>query len=178
MPPHRPLADRFAEKTRPDPSSGCIVWTATRDRCGYGRIRVGNGHEGAHRVAWVLEHGEIPGGLHVLHRCDNPPCVNVAHLYLGTHSDNMRDLQERGPPTRNCGSENGRAKLTEAEAREIRATPRNAPGFGEPKHPTITELAERYGVSTTVIVQIRNGERWKEQHASRSRMATPSGSIQ
>ena len=74
---------------------GCIEWPGSRNQDGYGN----RWHEGrcmkAHRVAWMEVHGPIPDGMLVLHRCDNPPCVNVEHLYLGDQSRNMRDMSER-----------------------------------------------------------------------------------
>lgn len=74
----------------------CIPWDRAVDRDGYGRAK----HEGktwkAHRLAYVLAFGPIPAGLEVRHSCDNPPCVNVDHLSLGTHAENMQDMVDRG----------------------------------------------------------------------------------
>jgi len=66
----------------------CWVWTAGRTNGSYGSFRVGSKMERAHRYAW----GDVPSGLHVLHRCDNPPCVRRSHLFLGTQADNNRDM--------------------------------------------------------------------------------------
>jgi hypothetical protein len=74
----------------------CIEWTGARDRYGYGMRRWNGRTTRAHRVAWEQANGPIPAGLSVLHRCDNPPCINVDHLYAGTHQDNMRDRGLRG----------------------------------------------------------------------------------
>ena len=71
----------------------CWEWQKLRYPTGYGRF----GQLYAHRVSWEIENGDIPEGLHILHTCDNPPCVNPKHLYVGTHQDNMRDRQERHP---------------------------------------------------------------------------------
>lgn len=84
------LADRFFEKTK-EAESGCIEWTGGRFRSGYGSFDVAGQSLRAHRVAWLLAYGEIFSDMHVLHKCDNPGCVNVQHLYLGTHDTNMRD---------------------------------------------------------------------------------------
>jgi hypothetical protein len=77
----------------------CIEWTGGRTSAGYGQLYP-PGLKGrsvlAHRWAWEQEHGPIPAGLHVCHRCDNPPCVNVNHLFLGTMGDNMRDKTRKG----------------------------------------------------------------------------------
>ena len=91
------VACRFATKVRAV-ESGCVEWAAHRNALGYGvfRDRHGESMKLAHRVAYALANGPIPDGLLVLHRCDNPSCVNVAHLYLGTDSDNTRDKLERG----------------------------------------------------------------------------------
>lgn len=87
---------RFWEKV--SRSSKCWEWTASKDSCGYGLFRVSHTENmrRAHRVAWTLENGEIPDGLHVLHRCDNPACVRPSHLFLGTHRDNMLDMHAKG----------------------------------------------------------------------------------
>jgi HNH endonuclease len=75
--------------------SPCIEWTKFRLR-GYGLQKFRGKTRLAHRVAWMLANGEIPDGLCVLHRCDNPPCVNVDHLFLGTHADNVADKMAKG----------------------------------------------------------------------------------
>lgn len=82
-------ADRFWAKV--DRSGDCWLWMGKRI-VKYGYFN----HRRAHRVAWELTHGDIPKGLYVLHSCDNPPCVNPAHLRLGTQFDNMADMHDRG----------------------------------------------------------------------------------
>lgn len=93
------LQERFNQKYEIDPKTGCWLWTKTVTNGGYGIIGVG-GLRGsmrpAHRVSWCLFHGDIPDGLHVLHRCDVPSCVNPDHLFLGTHQDNMNDKMSKG----------------------------------------------------------------------------------
>ena len=71
--------------------SDCIEWTGARSSNGYGR----HGKRYAHRMAWEQAHGPIPDGLVVRHSCDNPPCVNVEHLLLGTQADNVEDARAR-----------------------------------------------------------------------------------
>lgn len=96
--PKRPLAERFWRKV--DKSGECWVWTGCRHVAGYGRFNTQDaqwsGVVYAHRMAWELTHGPIPPGLHVLHRCDNPPCCNPEHLWLGTNADNHADKVQKG----------------------------------------------------------------------------------
>jgi hypothetical protein len=99
-------------------SSGCLLWIGYRDGCGYGRPRVNGRHVLANRLSWFLAVGPIPDGLHVLHKCDRPECVEPLHLYLGTHQHNMfdRDVKGRGVvPVRARGRWTGRFKRTGAD---------------------------------------------------------------
>lgn len=79
-----------------DKSGECWLWTGCRDDQGYGRTWADGKSTNTHRLAYRLAHGEIPESAYVLHSCDNPPCVNPAHLRIGTQLDNMRDRSERG----------------------------------------------------------------------------------
>jgi hypothetical protein len=91
---HTSLLERFEAKIQPEPNSGCWLWDSSLTGGGYGTIGLGTraqGKELAHRVSWELFRGEIADGLWVLHKCDVRCCVNPDHLFLGTHSDNMRD---------------------------------------------------------------------------------------
>lgn len=95
------VVERFWKKVAPGSVDVCWVWLGSRNRGGYGQIRGDNGDvERAHRVAWRLSSAVIPAGLHVLHRCDNPGCVNPNHLFLGTNDDNIADMV-----TKNRGGE-------------------------------------------------------------------------
>jgi|ERR1041385_1929703 len=89
--PRTPVAVRFWTKVEKTPT--CWIWTGAQDRHGYGYFHFGKRNEAvkAYRMAYELAVGPIPEGMHVLHRCDNPPCVNPAHLFIGTHRDNMQD---------------------------------------------------------------------------------------
>jgi hypothetical protein len=90
----QPLVERFWARVRKGPE----CWEfAGPTRKGYGQLGVGSGrHISAHRISWELANGPIPDGMQVLHTCDNPPCVNPAHLFLGTHQDNMDDMVAKG----------------------------------------------------------------------------------
>ena len=77
-------------------SDGCWEWSGATNGHKYGRVMKGGRWTGAHRVSWVIHHGKIPDEALVLHRCDNPSCVNPAHLFLGTQEDNIRDMVRKG----------------------------------------------------------------------------------
>ena len=131
------LSERFFGKVnRQGPTPGhvpelgpCWVWTGNRRSSGYGALWVPgtNRSVAAHRVSWELHHGAIPAGLVVMHRCDHPPCVNPAHLTVGTRSDNMRDMaakgrqwQQRHPERRRRGTRSHYAVTTEDAVRVMR----------------------------------------------------------
>ena len=90
------LEDRLFARVRK--SNPCWIWTGNVNAKGYGYLSRGSRHEGhiqAHVASWVIRHGD-PGGLCVLHRCDNPPCVNPDHLFLGSLADNNQDMAQKG----------------------------------------------------------------------------------
>ena len=113
---------------------------------------------GAHRAAYELTYGPVAPGLEVCHRCDNPPCVNPAHLFVGTHLDNIADMHAKGrwesPFKKLRGERNVNAKLTEAKVREIRAW-RAAGGQYTP------EAAARFGLSMSSLHRTATGQTWK-----------------
>ena len=130
-------------------SDGCWEWQGYRNRKGYGVI--GDPTQLAHRVVWRATRGEIPEGLCVCHRCDNPACCNPEHLFLGTNTDNMLDREQKGrwvPRIR--GEGNVSAKLTEAQVRAIHADTRNQ-----------YEIAAAYGVAQSTVGVIKLGKKWK-----------------
>jgi hypothetical protein len=107
----------------------------------------------AHRVSYSVFVGTIPAGMHVLHRCDVRACVNPAHLYLGTHQDNMRDMNHRGRHFRPAGAIHPRAKLTWSQVSRIRS--RYGRGGVLQR-----DLAAEYGVGRDEISRIVTGVRW------------------
>lgn len=109
-----PIENRFWNRL--DKSGGddsCWNWTGARLPKGYGIVGISQGkHKYTHRVAWELTNGPIPEGLWVLHRCDNPPCCNPAHLFIGNNRDNVLDMIQKGRAKRGpaLGNQNWRGK--------------------------------------------------------------------
>jgi hypothetical protein len=91
--------DTFWARTRQF-EDGCIEWQGTRNGNGYGYFSLNGKVQAVHRLAWEFANGAVPAGLVVRHECDNPPCVNLEHLSVGTQTDNMGDWKLRGRPAR------------------------------------------------------------------------------
>lgn len=134
----------------------CEEWEGGRDKDGYGWT---SSHHRAHRIAWAEANGPIPPGLQVLHRCDNPPCVRVDHLELGTAKDNHRDKAEKGRSAH--GERAHKHKLTAEQVVEIRE--RYAAG-----RVTMTQLGNEYGVSGPSIGYLIRGQSWARVGGPRS----------
>jgi hypothetical protein len=94
--------DRFFEKV--DKTDDCWNWLASKKWDGYGQVKFEGSMQTAHRTSWILHNGPVPEKLCVLHKCDNPGCVNPEHLFLGTQRDNVHDAIKKGrhvnPPPR------------------------------------------------------------------------------
>lgn len=140
--------DRFLSKIAFS-AGGCWEWLGSLTDRGYGRFHLGGKTLRAHRVSWELFRGSIPDDLYVLHKCDNPRCVNTSHLFLGTHQDNMDDRSEKGRVPERHGIKSGTAKLTDEDVLKIRESSE-----------TGVELSRLFGVSTSSISLIRSEKTW------------------
>jgi hypothetical protein len=129
----------------------CWEWSGARLPRGYGVIRVHGEQMKAHRYAWQLFCGPIPDGLWVLHRCDNPPCVNPKHLFLGTHADNVADKVAKGRHTK--GEQFRQAKLTDAAVHQIRTL--RAQGM------SIHNIGRRFGIGKSSVSRIVRRQSWR-----------------
>lgn len=134
-------------------AGGCVEWAGHRDTLGYGRIYVGGKQRLAHRIAYGFFIGPIPPGMLVLHRCDNPPCVNPQHLFLGTDADNAADRSVKGRSCVGASMRNSKRnlKLTESAVIDIVRSSRSH-----------RECAERFGVSMSTIQAVRRGDIWRD----------------
>jgi hypothetical protein len=131
--------------------SSCWHWRGSPGTYGYGRIPFQGSRENAHRYSFLAHGGTIEPGQQVLHSCDNPICVNPAHLRAGSVADNMRDKVERGRQAR--GESNGKTTLSDAQVIEIRE--RFAAGELQ------RVIGERFGVTQLVVSTIVRGKWWR-----------------
>ncbi len=147
------LIDVFYEHVGRKQASGCILWAGPVNGKGYGQMGYDYENLMAHRVSYELFVGPIPEGLHVLHRCDTPGCINPTHLFVGTQSDNVQDMLDKGRGGDRHGERSGTAKLSEEQVLAIRT--RYAQG-----DITQAELASEYSVSRPTITVIITGRNW------------------
>lgn len=135
----------------PGMKTPCWLWMGRLESNGYARIKLESSRkqESVHRLAWEFEHGEIPEGIHVLHRCDVRHCVR--HLFSGTEKDNAQDMLRKGRANKARGARHGNAKLTEEQARSLLA---------EAVKMSQRELAQKYGVHPMHVHKIVTGKKW------------------
>ena len=128
------------------PADEC--WEFAAGPKGYGYVYTGYRAIRAHRYAYEACVGPIPAGMHILHACDNPPCVNPAHLFLGTHAENMADMKAKGR------GRSGNTRLTDDQVAEIKR--RRAAGE------RCASIAPDFGISSAYVGQLANGV-WRER---------------
>lgn len=153
----RTLAERFHERHIPEPNTGCWLWMGAVTSKGYGQIRR-SGKQGeviqAHAASWEIATGSaIPSGMVVCHRCDNPPCVNPAHLFLGTHQDNSDDKWRKGRANIPVGQRVHCATLSDADVPKVLEALRAGRAH--------RSIAAEFGVKVGVISHIKTGRSWK-----------------
>jgi hypothetical protein len=131
-------------------AESCWLFTGGKGSKGHGNTSSNDGRTlKAHRVAWEHHNGPIPDGICVCHKCDVPNCVNPAHLFLGTISDNNRDMHRKGRAA--VGERHGQAKLTEAQVLEI---------YRLKDTMNQTSIARKFGVTPSNICRMFSGEVW------------------
>ncbi len=150
-----PLCARLERGSMPEPNSGCWLWLESVNRHGYGRFRWEGRNQLAHRLSFAAANGQIPSRMVVRHKCDNPGCINPAHLMIGTQADNCHDMRARGrssdgrPRPSVRGEGNGHAKHSE----ETMLAVRDASG-------TYADIAKRFGVSKSSVGYVKRGIQW------------------
>jgi hypothetical protein len=127
----------------------CWPWLGTLTPAGYGRIKVGKRPLLASRISLLLAGHDLAPDQFACHRCDNPPCVNPAHLFVGAPLDNVTDMYAKGRRDQR-GANNPRSKLTVEQVREIRA-----------RAGSTRQIAREFGVGPTAIRNIKSGKRWR-----------------
>lgn len=142
--------ERFRRHFQQGTADECWLWQSGKDKNGYGLFTFrGDGTVRATRYMWEITHGEAPGRMQVCHRCDNPSCVNPAHLFLGTNLDNHLDMMSKG---RWAGSPT--TKLTPADVAAMRSE--FSGRYGD-----VSRLARKFGISYAQAGKIIRGDCWK-----------------
>lgn len=146
----RPLAERFWEKVEVRGADDCWPWLAATKQGGYGKIIDADGRfQLTHRVAYRFAFGDIPVGLVVCHRCDNPGCVNPQHLFLGTQAENLRDMRSKHRDNPPRGSKHPKTRLDEVLVVRLRADQRSH-----------RRIAKDYGIGKSTVGMIKAGLTW------------------
>lgn len=150
----------FMSRVEPDLNSGCWLWSGAPAAGNYGCIKFDGRYQKAHRVSWALHNGFMPPShTKVCHSCDTPPCVNPAHLWLGTQADNVADMvaKGRGRTSPRFGSQNAVSVLDETRVWEIKQLVALKQFSGN-------EVARSYGVSPMTVSRIVNCQTWPHVH--------------
>lgn len=160
------LTERFWSKVKKSGPDECWEWQAAKGSGGYGHFWVPDlgRMAAAHRVSYELANGPLPAkdfgqlgavGVVICHTCDNPPCVNPAHLFAGTQAENTADKLAKGRQADNTGESNPKAKLTRADVEAIR---REATG----KYGERMEIARKWNISSGHVSKILAGDVWPD----------------
>ncbi len=133
--------------------TSCIEFTGYKTAFGHGQQRYEGRTQYAHRVVWQKHNGSIPSGVIIRHSCDNPACVNVDHLEIGTHADNVNDCIKRGRSRALRGEQAGRAILTEKDVLAVRAMIEE--GY------TVVECARLFNIANSTASAIKHRKSWR-----------------
>lgn len=151
--------NRFWDKVDKNGNNGCWNWVAYHNSDGYGKLSINGKSEFAHRISWVLHFGDIPHGLCVCHHCDNPRCVNPDHLFLASHTENMKDMKIKGRTSlcKNFGEKNGNSKLTSENVESIRRLASSS----ENHYGLMKSICETYNISKATLYRVISYKTWK-----------------
>lgn len=168
------IVKRLFSKAKHNETTGCMEWTGCCSGDGYGAFKIRGRQHGAHRLAFALMAGPLPPDMCVCHRCDNPVCINPAHLFVGSHQDNQQDKMAKGrsnlptgeqhwthwkPQRISRGERHGSSKIKDAHVDEIRSLYRS----GALKQKAIASI---YGISVSRVSQLVIGIK-SNWHSSR-----------
>lgn len=160
MPPKsKPILERLM--SRVEKTDTCWIWKGHCNLYGYGKIGIPGKGQGVttatHRLAWELLRGPIPKGMNICHKCDNPPCCNPDHLFIGTQKDNLQDMKQKNRGSKGPGFQGAnhpRAKITESDVIEIRK-------LREKSKIPAAEIASIYNLSVPNVCHILARRTWR-----------------
>jgi HNH endonuclease len=138
---------RLAKRSHRDPTTGCLIWNGTKAKGGYGQITYRRTVWSVHRLSWTAHRGEIPPHTYICHACDNPSCIAIEHLFIGSPRENYFDMRKKGRSRFN-------AKLTLENVADIK----RRLARGEP----IRDIAKDFTVNAIQIKRIQQGISWTD----------------